>query len=569
MPIVLKSALIKKPGIKLTVIIESVALAFILLLYITLAGIDIGLPGIDQDGAHFAELTYDMASGKQINLMQVGREGLLDTYIVMPFFWIFKDPVSAVRYGCIFIGGAGLFLFYIFCKNYLNSQLWALIATIMLGTHHSFIESTRSASWCNFNIFLPLILALVMFQYWYNSNKLSAFYAGMFFLGASIGTRIHAIWIINSLIICFIFLKIYQKITPKSAVAKIFIISLASFIIGAWNLVIYNITGNLTIPLSMLEIKKCIFLNRDYFGTFRNIIGDLLNNPVRTHTFVDLLKGTYHNLQSVMNGQLLMAWTGGLSYLQNDKYLIYPLYAILSQVCLFFIFVPYFFKKNIVKLPINRILFIAIICISGVLQSLITPQDYASYHLYIFIPFFTLLIVTTLMLFHTIFLKSRFVNIVIGIIISLVIGQQLLFGYTAKMFYRISGGFGTHSDAVYRLTDWIKENKNFKYVAVNWGYNSQVYLLTGGKTVPLDFQKYFDAFHIRKLKDNLDIIRKEWQPVFLDKQALYILASYRHNDIETFTFSKLVGELGLKQKLIKSFYTRDNLLAYEIYSLYN
>ncbi len=555
--------------LKSTVIIERVALAFILLLYITLACIDIGLPGIDQDGAHLAELTYDMANGKQINLMQVGREGLLDTYIIMPFFWIFKDPVSAVRYGCIFIGAVGLFFFYIFCKGYLNSRPWALIATIMLGTHYSFIESTRSASWCNFNIFLPLFLALVMFQYWYNSNKLSGFYAGMFFFGASIGTRIHAIWFINALIICFIFLKAYQRFPSKSAMAKIFVISTAFFIIGGWNLVIYNITGNLTIPLTTDEIKKCIFINRDYFGTFKNIIGDLLNNPVRSHTFVDLLKGTYQNLVYVMNGQLLTTWTGGMRYLQNNKFLIFPLYAILSQACLLFIFLPYLFKKNNVIFPVKKALFITIICIGGVLQSLITPQDYASYHLYIFIPFFTLLIVTTLMLFHAVFLKNRFVKIVIGIILSLAICQQVLFFYKAKIIYRTTGGFATHSDAVYRLADWIKENENFKYVAVNWGYSAQVYLLTGGKTVPLDFQRNFDVFHLWKLNDNLDSIRKAWRPVFLDKQALYILASYRHNNLETATFNKLVGELGLKLKMIKGFYTRDNILTYEIYSLYD
>lgn len=559
MPAVLKS----------TVIIERVALAFILLLYITLASIDIGLPGIDQDGAHFAELTYDMAKGKQINLMQVGREGLPDTYIIMPFFWIFKDPVSAVRYGCIFIGAIGLFLFYFFCKHYLNSNSWALIATLMLGTHHSFIESTRCAGWSNFNVFLPLILALLMFQFWYNSHKVSGFYAGMFFLGASIGTRIHAVWFINALIICFIFLKAYKRFSSKSAMAKIFIISTALFIIGAWNLVIYNITGNLTIPLSISEIKKCIFLNRDYFGTFSNIAGDLLNNPVRAHTFADLLEGTYQNLVSVLNGQLLMSWTGGMSYLMDDKYLIYPLYAILCDLCLFLILLPYFFKKNNAIFPINRIFFIVIICVSGIFQSLITPQDYASYQLYIFIPFFTLLIVTTLMLYRFVFIKIRFSNIVIGIIISLVIGQQLLFCYSAKMFYRIVGGFGTHSDAVYRLTDWISRNKNFRYVAVNWGYSAQIYLLTEGKIVPLDFQEHFDVFNKRKTIDNLDSIRKEWQPIFLDKNALYVLASYRHDDIETFTFNKLVGELGLKQKLIKSFYTRDNRLTYEIYSLYN
>jgi len=561
--------LIKMQGKKSTWVIEALVLIAILLLYITLAGIDIRLPGIDQDAASFAEFTSDMANGRQINLMMVGREGLLDTYIIMPFFWVFKDPVSAVRYGCIFIGALGLFLFYLFCKDYFKNYSWALIATAILGTHYSFIESTRCAGWSNFNVFFPLMCALVLFQYWYNSRKLFAFYAGIIFLGISIGTRIHAIWIINSLIICFIFLKIYKKITPKSKMAKIFLISLVFFAIGAWNLVIYNITGNLTIQLSMAEIKKCFFLNRDYFGTFSNIAGDLLNNPVRAHIFADLLEGTCRNLVFVLNGWLLMSWTGGMSYLLDNKFLIYPLFAILCDFCLVLIFLPYFFKKNSSIFPIKKALFIVIICVGGVLQSLITPQDYASYQLYILIPFFTLLITTTLMFYHRVFTKNRFVNIVIGIVISLIIGQQLLFCYSAKMYYRLSGGFGTHSDAIYRLTEWIGENKNFRYVAVNWGYSAPINLLTKGQTVPLDFQQHFDVFNKGKIKENLDLIRKKWQPVFLDKNALYILAYYRRNDIETLMFSKLVGELGLRQKLVKSFYTRDSRLTYEIYSLYN
>jgi len=264
-----------------------------------------------------------------------------------------------------------------------------------------------------------------------------------------------------------------------------------------------------------------------------------------------------------------MSWTGGMSYLLDNKFLIYPLFAILCDLCIVLIFLPYFFKRNNSIFPIKKALFIVIICVSGVLQSLITPQDYASYQLYIFIPFFTLLIATTLMLYRLVFIKNRFANIVIGIAISLIIGQQLLFCYSAKMYYRLSGGFGTHSDAIYRLTDWIGENKNFRYVAVNWGYSAPINLLTKGQTVALDFQQHFDVFNKGKIKENLDFIRKKWQPVFLDKNALYILAYYRRNDIETIMFSKLVEELGLKQKLIKSFYTRDYRLTYEIYSLYN
>ena len=55
-----------------------------------------------------------------------------------------------------------------------------------------------------------------------------------------------------------------------------------------------------------------------------------------------------------------------------------------------------------------------------------------------------------------------------------------------------SGGLGPHSDAVYRLVDYLEENAdaNTPVAAMDWGFAPQVRMLTGGKVAPQEIFGY-------------------------------------------------------------------------------
>jgi hypothetical protein len=53
-----------------------------------------------------------------------------------------------------------------------------------------------------------------------------------------------------------------------------------------------------------------------------------------------------------------------------------------------------------------------------------------------------------------------------------------------------SGGLGPHSDAVYRLADYLESNGEAAVAAMDWGFGPQVKMLSGGRVAPQEIFGY-------------------------------------------------------------------------------
>jgi len=556
------SAMFQNKTLKQSRVVEFIVLAFIMFLYIFLAGLDIRLPGINPDSASFGLYSYDIFKHKYIGLMLHPREGILDAYLVAPFFLFFDDPVVAIRYGCIFINGLALFIFYFFVRDFLRSRIFGIATILLIVAHPGFINASRSASWSNFNIFLPLSIAFLAFQKWHKNNKLVYFFTGIFFLGAALGTRIHSIWVINCLFICFFVLGFHRHFHSRRQFLEIMVLAIAVFMLGAWNLVLYNITGE----IYLLKYYKFIFSLSKSLGTFRNILSDIANNPVvHNSSLAENVAGSFRNLLAVFNGNLLLSYSGcRYSLTLFGTYLFFISLGILS--------LQIFFKRENDKISLKKSKFLLILILLIFLQSLVTPQNYASYHFFILIPFAQLVITATLVGITGIF-KSRLVIKVIFLIITLlVINQNIAVWHKTKSWYRMTEGKRYHSSAINKLVDWLENNRELKPVAVDWGFDASIMFLSKRQILPIRFYSQFYVFHINQylqLKDGLSYFVEKWKNVFMDEKSIFLLyqSSIDSDSENYYLFSRLAQEFKMEPKAIKMFYTRDNELIITIFRL--
>lgn len=554
----------RKFRVKQSAAIEFIALMFIFFLYVFFTVLDIRLPGIDFDSANFGLHCYDIFKFKSLYLMLHPREGILDAYLVAPLFFFFDDPVAALRYGCIFINGLGLFIFYFFVRKFLKSRLLGLITMLLIVTYPAFINACRHASWNNFNIFLPLSIALFAFQQWYEDNRLFYFFTGIFFLGMALGIRIHSLWIINCLFVCFFVLGVYRRFHGKKQLLKVSMLAAVIFMLGAWNVVLYNITGELDLTPFMgngfrFSLSKC-------FGTFTNIFSDVVNNPViRDYSFAKSFVLTFENFLSVLNGLLLLRFSG------------YPHSLNLLNTYFFFaslgiLFLLLFLRRTDEGLSLKKSKFLLIMCLFVFLQALISPQNCASYHFFILVPFVQLVIVAAFVRILGLFKNSLIVKFGFLIILLLLINQNITVWHRTKLHYRMTGGGNHHSDTIYRLVDWLEDNRELCPVDVDWGFSAPIRFLSKKQISTIDFYAQFDVLNIDEYlrkKDDLAYFKEKWKNIFLYKKNIFLVFqnSITSNSEKYVLFLKLSQEFGLKPKVIKSFYTRDNKLVYNVFRL--
>jgi hypothetical protein len=68
--------------------------------------------------------------------------------------------------------------------------------------------------------------------------------------------------------------------------------------------------------------------------------------------------------------------------------------------------------------------------------------------------------------------------ILVGVGLASLFARDVMVTVQYHAALKTSGGLGPHTDAVYRLTDWLKENAHGPVVAMDWGYAPQVRMLT-------------------------------------------------------------------------------------------
>jgi hypothetical protein len=78
----------------------------------------------------------------------------------------------------------------------------------------------------------------------------------------------------------------------------------------------------------------------------------------------------------------------------------------------------------------------------------------------------------------------------VGIALGLLVATNLFSVIRYHRVLAVSGGLSSHSDAIYRLSDWLAHHDETQVVAMDWGLAAPVTYLTNGQVSPIEIFGY-------------------------------------------------------------------------------
>lgn len=482
-----------------------------LAVYLFLALPNLSLPGLHNDEAVEAALPASQIlngqpisafrgagltlDGRTYPLMVQDYIGAFNVYFLLPFFAILGPTVVALRLYTLTIGAVTLILTFGFVNQIMNQRA-ALIAALLLAASPSFIFWQRQGVYVASLTTTFTVAALWAGAVW--AAKGGYWRAALVGLlcGAGLYAKLLFIWIIGGAIGAFVIVNLpslfwllwrrWRHLPPKPFVIHPRLPTLAdlmafgvAFLIALIPLFAYNLqTGG-----TFLSVGTN--LTTSYYGV--NNLDFWANFQARLDHFKAVIAGRDHLWYlggSFGNG----AWESTLN---------------LSALV---IAARWFLRRQRSRLPFFLLLMLGL----GLVQSSFTVSGLFPTHLSIFTPFWPILVALAAETILNPFYEPLFIHltgpnlgmltgglipgwlaflnigmIVVGFGLATLFGQDVATTLQYHGVLEKTGGLGPHSDAIYRLTDFLKAQPGSPYVAaMDWGLAPQVNFLTGGAIQP-------------------------------------------------------------------------------------
>ncbi len=483
-----------------------------LALYLTLALPQLDLPGLHNDEAVEAGLQATQIltgqsitafrdaginiAGRTFPLMVQDYIGAFNVYLSLPFFALLGSTVIALRLYTVCIGALTIALTYGFLASLVDKRA-GFIAAILLAASPSFIFWQRQGVYVASLTATFTVASLWVGIIWATSKSSptwkSAALLGLLW-GAGLYAKLLFIWIIGGMIGAFILINLpslFKSLTHlqsafsnlKSKIPDLLAFILA-FAIALTPLFIYNLqTGG-----TFLSVGTN--LTTSYYGV--NNLDFAANFSARLDHFRAVIEGRDH------------LWYLGGSFGNGIWGSAFALAALIIAG-------RWLLRRQRAQFPAFILLTLAL----GLVQSSFTVSGLFPTHLSIFAPLQPILIALAAETILDPFYEPLFIhlsgpnisalmgNLVRGWVGFLNTGMLLVAVGVAALFagdvvvtlqYQAvlnqTGGLGPHSDAVYRLTDYLKEQGTVPVVALDWGFAPQVRMLTSDSIQPLEVFGY-------------------------------------------------------------------------------
>lgn len=488
-----------------------------LAIYFALALPQLDLPGLHNDEAVEAGLQAEqILSGQSITifrdtgltlgdrtfpLMVQDYIGALNVYLLLPFFVTLGPTVFALRLYTVLTGAATIVCTYGFLA-YGVGRRPAWVAAMLLVVSPSFIFWQRQGVFVTSLTSTLTVASLWVGAVWARRGG----WQWMALLGLLCGLGLYAkllfVWIIagtaGALAVVNGLILIHQKATrrlfrlphlsftifPRTpSLADVIAFGVGIFI-GVLPLVIYNLQTSGTI-LSIGEN-----LTTSYYG-------------VNNLNVAENLRGRIDQFQAVLAGRDHLWYLGGS--FGN------PGWETALRVAALAIGIRALLFRQRSRLPLTTLLLLAL----GVLQTSFTVSGLFPTHFAIFTPLWPILVALASEIIFDPFYEPLMIHVngpplsmftggwVSGWLGFLNMGMLVLAVALGALWARdvvvtveyhralnASGGLGPHSDAVYRLSQYLESNGDWSVAAMDWGFGPQVALLTRGRILPQEIFGY-------------------------------------------------------------------------------
>lgn len=458
-------------------------------LYLGLSLYQLDLPGLHYDEAFEAVPAVQLLAGRPVTAfrnsgLQIGAQlfpfmtqdyiGAINTYLSIPFIWLFGSTATALRLTSVFTGLITLTLSYALAYR-LTGQPWAgLTAASLLATDPTFIFWNRQGIFVT-AITAPIALgATVCWLQRIQTGAVRWTLAGSFLLGLGLYAKILFLWIIFALIGALILLNLsdllQQLRRPRTILAQLSwtegAAALAAFALGSWPLIAYNIQTGGTV-LSITQNAATSYYGVDNLAVSRNL-------AERLAQFISLLRDSHLWYLGAVIGN----WWSVVVFLVTGVCSVYLSIRRPGGVS-----APQPAAHKIALFPFTVIGLTILASIGTVSALWIT-------HYAILMPWPALAIAVGSWFILKTLPHRTIVKVAVALSLSLLLITNLVNTVRYHTVLTKSGGLSTHSDAIYDLSHWLADHADGLVVAMDWGLAAPVTYLTNGQVTPTEVFGY-------------------------------------------------------------------------------
>jgi 4-amino-4-deoxy-L-arabinose transferase-like glycosyltransferase len=395
--------------------------------------------------------------------MQMSYLGALKSWIYSPIFHVFGTGVSALRDPVLLAGVASVWLFFLLLRRVAGERA-AIIGCGLLAVDSLYLL-TICFDWGPVALqHLLLVGGLLLLVRFYQTRKHLALAGGAFLLGLAMWDKALAVWMLTGIGIAGILTfprQIFGVITIRRAV-----IGALAFALGALPLIIYNVDEN--------------------FATFRsNVARDTSDIP-----------GKARSLMYTVNGQGLFGWLADedwqapvphqpKGWLQNASARISSLAGHPRHNLMIYALALALLLAPLARGTALRAILLALIAMAvGWAQMAVTANAGGSVHHAILLwPFPEMVIAVSFAAASRRLGRAGIPSVAAVLVVMMISGALVTNEYYAVMSR--NGGTLNWTDAIFRLSDYMKGVASSNVFCADWGIMDSLRLLNRGK-LPLN-----------------------------------------------------------------------------------
>ncbi len=540
---------------------EKLIVFILIILYLLLELWNIELPGLFADEALPAcgslqlirNIDSFLPSIKICNIyfpmMLADYESAIESYILLPFLFLFGINVNSLRLAPIIVGVFSLIFLYFFVKHFFDKKT-ALISVVLLGTNPIFLLETKLGLNSASMLHVTAMGALLCLYKWYRAKNFLAFILGMLLLSLGLSIRVWFAWFIGGLLCSVI---VFKKKIKKKMGRKIWVyilLGLFIFIFGNFLFVYYNLKTEFSTVHYIIDKFSLTQTNINNFQYLKNLLQ-------RIQVFTYFISGRWsfeeqgswfqrswdhpHPLEKIPISHML-PWAFYISFIWLAMSLLFRR--------------PCFAKK--------KIKFFLILILTILLLSPFTLSSLGGPHLFILYPFVVIIIAIAVVDFMK---RNKITNFFISIVFLIIILINIKVVISWQYYFNQTGGIGNNSNAIHSLVAWLKEKNISELLVCDWGFTENIVFLSEGRIFPRNMYSLPGTFPYGSGNEDIVFI-ENCKKYFINEKNFYLFHTPVFTNLDRYNkFKEIAFEMDKTIFEQNTFYQKDGRPIYVIYSV--
>jgi hypothetical protein len=462
--------------------------------YLAIALYQFNLPGFYYDEALDLVPMLQLMHGEAPSLLRdigIGRYpvmlldymGSLGGYITVPFLSVFGSGVVAARAQPIFFACVTVVLAWLWARRWFGNWV-AVVAALLLAVNPSFIWFSRQGISVTSVMTVFSIGAVLLLD---TATHKPASRTALIFAGALLGLGLWAKFLFLRWLVALCVWQMadwliarFTKQAPRLSLRQLALV-LIGFVIGSAPLIYYNLVGwwRDGTPHTLTLLLGSLISPTQQFGVNNLNLAQNLNKALDdVRVFVD---GSYF-------------WYNGIPF--SNSFAV----PTLLIACVVGLGIALIARRDLLRKFGALLGVLAVLTFMGAF----TVSGLWATHQFIMLPVPQIIVACAVVWLVQLLIRTKN-KIIIALVVALLLAPQI-YGdlWVNKMHHQVlneSGGNGRFSDAVYKLADYLDASHIQEPVALDWGIEKQVRVLTDDRVRPLEIFGFApqadDAFRAR------------------------------------------------------------------------